>query len=87
MVFAFGEIKVNAVAENAQIDDDAEDVANGTVGLVGFLQQKVVNQEGDYDQRGIDKVIGCFFGNHISFVKAEPSTSSGIPKLYKSQGP
>lgn len=64
LVFALGLVKVNAVAKNAQIHYDAEDVANGATRLVGFLQQKVVEQKGDDNQGGIDEVIGCFFCNH-----------------------
>ena len=64
LVLAFGVIKVNAEAEDAQVEDDAQDVANRPTRLVEFLQQRHVDHKGQGDQGGIDEVIGCFFGNH-----------------------
>ena len=64
LVFAFGEVEVNAIAKDGQIHDYAEDIAHHTRGLVLFFKQKVIEQKRDDDQRGIDQVIGCFFGNH-----------------------
>ena len=64
LVFALGKIEINAVAKDGQIDDDTEDVAYGTAGLVSLLQQQVVDHKGEGNQCGIDQIIGGFFGNH-----------------------
>ena len=68
LVLALGFVEVNAVAENAQIHDDAEDVTDGAARLVGFLQLEVVYLEGDDNQCGINQIIGGFFGNHFSIL-------------------
>ena len=47
LVFALGEIKVDAVAEDGQIHDDAEDIANDTGGFVGLFQQHIVYHKGE----------------------------------------
>lgn len=65
LVLALSHIKVDAIAEDGQIDDDARDVADSAACLVRLLQQSVVNQKGDDDQCGIDEVVGGFFGNHL----------------------
>ena len=64
LVFAFGFIKINAITENGQVSDDADDIADGTAGLVGLFQQVIIGQKGNEDQRSVYEVLGGFLGNH-----------------------
>ena len=82
LALPFGVIQVDAVAEDGQIDDDAKDIADGAAGLVGLLQQHVVEQEGDDHQRCINEVISGFLGNHFSIriLASTATTFFGLPR-------